>query len=186
MEYLRQIGTYPSLLLGPAFAAAVVSGVVAILVGWLNRKATSDDVNRRIDSERAITDKKLAHEREQALTDRAWLDYGLRRDIYLDFAAQIGCLFEGEPSPTTTEAAAARMVKRTFIETCRKVRLIGSDEVVKALNELTASIKARQHHDITERNYAKLMNAIRRDIRTLNEKPPAGTALDESAFPIES
>jgi hypothetical protein len=186
MEYWTQITTYPSLLLGPIVVGALVSGVLSAWIARKNRAATSADVDRKIEAERQLTHAQLTHEWDKALTDRAWADYGLRRDIYLDLAKQISCLFDSRAPATLAEIAAAESAKRTFHETGRKVRLIGSDEVVSALNNLTASIKSREPHTVTGSYYSKLMNAIRQDIRTLNEKPPIGTALNESAFPIES
>ena len=182
MAYWTQILTYPSLLIGPVLLAAVISGVVAILVGRSTRKATSGDVDRKIASERALTDAKFAHERDSALTDRAWADYGLRRDVYLELAARIGCLFL---SVQATQASTNHAEKAEFHKTTRKVRLIGSDAVVGALNNLTFSIKNGAPHNITSENYSILMNAIRLDIRTLNENPAVGTSLDPSAFPLE-
>lgn len=186
MEYWTQLATYPSLVVGPVLAAAIVSGFVSLWVGRGNRLAASDDVDRKIEAERQVTDAKLNHEREKSLTDRAWTDYGIRRDIYLDLAAQIGCLFEFIPVVPKEANLAKIAANKTFHETCRKVRLIGSDDVVRALNNLTASIKSGANPEVTRSAYSKLMNAIRMDIRTLNERPPLGTTLDENAFPIES
>jgi len=186
MEYWTQIANSPSLLIGPVVVGALVSGVIGVWVAWRGRVATSGDVDRKIDAERLLTDTKICHEREEALTDRAWADYGLRRDIYLDLAEQIGCLFESSAPRDPEAVVLAAAARKAFIETTRKVRLVGSDEVVRALNDLTASIRESMSHSVTGDNYSKLMNAIRRDIRTLNVKPPVGTTLDEGAFPIES
>lgn len=176
MEYWEQITSYPSLLLGPVVLAAIVSAMVSIVSSAQNRAATSADVNRRIDAERQATDSKLAHERDRAISDRAWIDYGLRRDVYLNLAENIDDLIV----PGNEDR------HRAFMIATRKVRLIGSDDVVLSLNALTDSIKAKMDTDERSRRYSALFNAIRRDIRTLNEKPPVGTVLDESAFPIES
>jgi hypothetical protein len=176
MEYWQQIATYPSLLIGPAVLAALIAAVVSLITGAMNRNATSADVDRKIEAERQATDTKLSHERDRAVSDRAWVDYALRRDVYLDLATNVDDLIQ--------PGDAAR--HRAFMIATRKVRLIGSDEVVRALNALTDSIKGRTDDAQRSRCYSALFNAIRKDIRTLNEKPPVGTLLDESAFPIES
>lgn len=207
MSFWDQITTYPALTIGPVLVAAVVSGLISILIASGNRKATSADVDRKIraeseatdrkivaesdatsskiDAERALTDIKFAHEKEKVLSERAWADYGLRRDVYLQLADRIDYMFAGNqppaPAPSTGDSS-----RKAFHETARKVRLIASDEVVDALNAMTTAIKEGKSPDVTQRLYSELMNAIRVDIRTLNEKPPVGTRLDTSAFPIES
>lgn len=176
MEYWHQITTYPSLLLGPAVLAALIAAVVSVITSAINRAATTADVDRKIKAESEATNLKLTHERDRAVSDRAWADYGLRRDIYLDLAANVDDLI----NPGDAER------HRAFMIATRKVRLVGSDDVVMALNALTDSIKGNGDDAKRSRCYSALFNAIRRDIRTLNEKPPVGTMLDENAFPIES
>lgn len=65
----------------------------------------------------------------------------------------------------------------------RKVRLVGSDEVVWALNDLTNSIKLSSSDK--EQKYSDLLCALRVDVRTLNAEPPAGTVLTAEEFPVE-
>lgn len=177
MEYLRQIAEYPSLIIGPAVVASLFSGLFLLWIADLNRKATTSDVKRKIESERELNIAKFGHDNYQALTDRAWADYGIRRDVYLELAEHVGSLY-GE---TTIKEEKAR-----FHVAARKVRVVGSDEVVLALNAFTASMKNSEGPEAHELRLRDLMNAIRIDIRTLNEKPPQGTRLDASAFPIES
>jgi hypothetical protein len=203
MDLLALIKTQPSLVFGPMVLAAVISGIISMWVGRATRKATSGDVDRKIkaehettqykidaergvtaqkiDSEGALLRAKLTHETSGKLVERAWADYSLRRDIYLDLAKQINYLFSNdlEDAPTTA------IRKREFLQTAQKVRLIGSDEVVRALNSLTESIKTHLGEEVGAERYSKLMNAIRKDIRTLNERPAVGTELDSDAFPIE-
>ena len=176
MEYWTQVTTYPSLLFGPVFLAAVVSGIVGWISNARNRAATSADVERKIEAERRAIDLRLAHERDRAISDRAWIDYALRRDVYLNLAENIDDLIQSGDVDR----------HRAFMIATRKVRLVGNDDVVLALNALTNSIKTGMNEDERSSCYSALFNALRRDIRTLNEKPPVGTALDESAFPIES
>jgi len=199
MSFWDQIASYPALTIGPALTAAVVSGVISISVARGNRKATSADVDRKIDaerdstdrkiaSERSLTDTKLDYERERLLSDRAWNDYGLRRDMYFQLVERIDYMFAGNHASfekSTVLKDSTDPKRKAFHETARKVRLIGSDEVVDALNSLTSAIKSGQA-DVAQQLYSELMNAIRVDIRTLNEKPPVGTKLGVSSFPIES
>ncbi|GBQ45146.1 hypothetical protein [Komagataeibacter europaeus] len=177
MEYLKQIAEFPSLVIGPAVVASLFSGLFLLWIAYLNRRATTADVERKIEFERELNDAKFGHENDKALTDRAWADYGIRRDVYLELAEHVGSLY----GKTTTREEKAR-----FHIAARKVRVVGSDEVVLALNAFTASIKNSQGPEAHELRLRDLMNAIRIDIRTLNEKPPQGTTLDASAFPIES
>lgn len=188
MSFWDQIASYPALTIGPALTAAVVSGVVSVWVARGNRKATSADVDRKINAERNVTDSKIAHEKEKALTDRAWIDYEIRRDIYLQLVERVDYMFAGnqsEEKESSESKKATDPARRAFLETARKVRLIGSDEVVDALNSLTSEIKGG-NIIVAGQRYSELMNAIRLDIRTLNEKPPVGTRLSVSSFPIES
>jgi hypothetical protein len=97
----------------PQVTAAIVAGVVATVIGGLTFLASIWVAERKIRADRAL-----------ALSEKAWTDYELRRDVYLDVARQIDCLFEkGEPAG-----------RPEFHRTARKVRLVGSDRVVLALN----------------------------------------------------
>ncbi|MCI1948090.1 MAG: hypothetical protein LKJ19_07850 [Acetobacter fabarum] len=186
MTYWTQIVSYPSLLFGPAILAAIVSGLISLWVGRSSRRATSNDVDRKIAAERELTDAKLGHERERAISDRAWTDYTLRRDIYLGLTEKIDYLFASRQVTLAEEANNRDASRREFMEMSRKTRLIGSDAVVTALNELTSAIRKGEDEAIMGAKYSALMNAIRKDIRTLNENPPRGTALGSDAFPIEN
>jgi hypothetical protein len=114
--------------------------------------------------------------REKIISDKAWADYELRRDQYIRLAELIGCLFTGE--------TAARLPE--FHEVARAVRIVGSDEVVTALNALTEAIKTHLPSAELEKRYRDLFNAMRRDIREIHELPPQGTTLGPCAFPIEN
>ena len=116
MEYWTQIATSPSLVLGPVLLAAIVSGLVSLWVGRSNRVAASADIDRKIKAERQLTDIKINYERDKALTDRAWTDYGLHRDIYLDLAVQIGCLCQ-VGRPTSAEGVAENQdARKVFLK----------------------------------------------------------------------
>lgn len=155
-------------LSSPQVAAALVAGIVAFTVGLLTVA-----INAIVTA--WVAESKVRADREQAMSEKAWADYELRRDTYMDAARQIDALFEGG----TTEARAE------LNRTARCVRLIGSDQVVKALNALFAGIRENQGPDVNERGYRALFNAMRRDIRQLHVLPPMGTDLNEDAFPIE-
>jgi hypothetical protein len=152
----------------PQIVAALVAGVVALAVGVLtvviNASVTAWVAGRRVRADR-----------EQALSEKAWADYELRRDVYLDAARQIDALFEGGAVEMRTE----------LTRTAQRIRLIGSDQVVVALNELFAGIRQKLSHEVCERRYRTFFNAMRRDIRQLHVLPPIGTDLGEDAFPIE-
>jgi len=104
MEYLKQIAEFPSLVIGPAVVASLFSGLFLLWIAYLNRRATTADVERKIEFERELNDAKFGHENDKALTDRAWADYGIRRDVYLELAEHVGSLY----GKTTTREEKAR------------------------------------------------------------------------------
>jgi hypothetical protein len=93
------------------------------------------------------------------LSDKAWADYELRRDQYIKLAELVSCLFTGDNTSRKTE----------FHEVARAVRLVGSDEVVTALNTFTAAIKNSRPQAELERCYRDLFDAMRQDIREIHE-----------------
>jgi hypothetical protein len=139
-------------LITPAVVAAAVAGIVSIYNNRFNNAAVQ----------------------HQKLRERAWADYEIRRDAYIDIARLIDSLFEKGDLKLRPE----------FHRAARRVRLVGSDSVVQALNDLTRAIKSSDGN--AEQKYSALFNEMRRDIRKLHELPPEGTQLAESAFPIES
>lgn len=152
----------------PVLIAAAVSGGVSLVVGIL-----TVGVNAVVTT--WVSSRKITADREQAMSDKAWADYELRRDIYLDAAKQIDCLFEsGKPEE-----------RREFLRTARRVRVVGSDAVVTAMNALLDSIRNGGGEEVSERLFRSFFNEIRRDIRQLHRLPPQGTELGEDAFPIE-
>lgn len=112
-------------------------------------------------------------QRHKTFSDNAWADYELRRDVYLELVAGIGCLFANGNASSRSQ----------WHETARKVRIIGSDDVVTALNAFTQSI--RDSTDDADARFYDLNLALRRDIRRLRASPPEGTNLKAEAFPIE-
>jgi hypothetical protein len=165
--------------------SALVSGVVAYLVALVNRtalleardeqtRADQEILKSKIDADFKLALKRVDAETAASLNERAWVDYELRRDAYIRLAQLISCLFEGGEA----------LQKPEFHRVARQVRLVGSDEVVAALNAMTGEIKA--HGSDTEQRYRALFNAMRRDIRKIHSLPPEGTDLGEEAFPIES
>ena len=113
-------------------------------------------------------------QRHKILSDNAWADYELRRDLYLEVAAKVDCIFEGGHSSGRPEWHRA----------ARKVRIVGSDEVVRALNALTLAVSSGSHE--ADARYRDFNLALRQDIRTIRSTPAEGTKLDATAFPIES
>lgn len=174
------------LFLGPMLTAAIVAGIVSLIVAKMNKTATLeasrqrvaadiDIAERKIWSDFDVAVQKLNADRDKAMSDKAWVDYELRRDAYVEMAKQIDCLFEGGDPAGRPE----------LHRTARRVRLVGSDQVVTALNELTSAIREGRS-GVLEQRYRALFNAMRRDIRQLHSQPPEGTELGEDAFPIES
>ena len=153
----------------PQILSAVVAAAVALVVGLLTVAINA--------SVTALTaSRKVRADREHALSEKAWADYALRRDVYLDVAGQISCLFENGDATIKPELHCS----------LRKVRLVGSDNAVKALNAFTSAIRGGGDADVLEKRYRALFNAMRRDIRLLHTLPPEGTDLGDEAFPIES
>ncbi|RDJ22007.1 hypothetical protein DWF00_27185 [Bosea caraganae] len=155
-------------LSNPQVTAALVAGVVALVIGFLTVVINSMVTAR-------VASQKVRADRDQALSEKAWADYELRRDVYLGLAGQVDALFEG--GTTAARVELNRMARR--------VRLVGSDQVVLALNELFEAIRNGSGQAVLERCYRALFNAMRRDIRELRVLPPRGTDLNEDAFPIE-
>ncbi len=152
----------------PQVAAAMVAGIVGLVIGIVT-VAINAAVTARVASQKVRAD------REQALIEKAWADYELRRDLYTAFAGQVDCLFEGGDASGRSELN--RMARR--------IRLVGSDRVVRALNEFFEGIQNNLGPVIGEQRFRALFNAMRQDIRQLHAMPPHGTDLDEGAFPIQ-
>lgn len=176
-----------AMVIGPLVTAAVVGGLVSLVVALINRAALlssnrakldadREALQQRIDADLQIAVDKLSAERERLVSDKAWADYELRRDAYTQMAERIDCIFAGGDPKGVPE----------LHRIARRLRLVGSDEVVRTLNALFEAMKARQPTDVLEQAYRRFFNAMRRDIRQLHTMPPEGTDLDESAFPIES
>jgi hypothetical protein len=174
------------LFFGPLVTAAIVAAVVSYIVARINRSALLKTNAEKIAADREASDRRisadidmavqrLSAEREKDLSQRAWVDYELRRDAYIDMAQQIDCLF------STGDRAKRPELHRT----ARRIRLVGSDEVVRAMNALFAAIKAGEEGSL-EGLYRSFFNEMRRDIRRLHAMPPVGTDLSDDAFPIES
>ena len=165
--------------------AAIVSGVVAWLVALLNRdtsltvraqqtEADGQVLRAKIDADYQLALRRVDADVAATMGERAWADYELRRDTYLDLATHVSVLFSGSQVRDRSE----------FHAIARRVRLIGSDEVVRELNALTAGIIA--HSSDSDQHFGMLFNAVRRDIRRIHSLPPEGTDLGPDAFPIET
>lgn len=178
--------TWLALILGSTAVPAIVAGAVSLIVAARAQKGAGAVIDRKIAAERELTNRKFEHELSEARVERAWADYGHRRDVYLEVTERIDCLFDSNAISTPSEAAELRAARREFNRSCRKLRLIGSDKTVLALNALTSAIKRQKASQELNELHGAMMIELRRDIRTLNEGPAAGTALDASHFPIES
>lgn len=152
----------------PQVTAAVVAGAVALVIGFLTVL-----VNSIVTA--AIAERKLRADRALALSEKAWADYELRRDVYLEVGRIIDSLYEGGD-------AAER---REYLRSIRKLWVVGTDEVVKAANALSVAIQAREGPQSLEQKHGDLFNAMRRDIRRLHVLPPKGTDLGPENFPVQ-
>lgn len=172
-------------VISAAVVAAIISGLVSLVAAIIARNsalavrdkqtaAESKILAAKIEADYQLALRKVEADVAARLGERAWADYGLRRDAYVSLARLINVLFEGQGSQDQTE----------FHRVARQIRLVGSDEVVTALNALTNSIKtSASDRDV---RYRALFNAMRRDIRRIHSLPPEGTDLGVDAFPIES
>lgn len=162
-----------AIIISSSVIAAFVGAIASLLVAWVNRAG----LDRRIKADIAIATQKLVADREQSLSANSWADYELRRDAYIEIAEKIDCLFESQNTVDRSD----------FHKAARKIRVIGSDPVVRALNQFTAGVirKDIASHD-REVLFRNLFNAIRKDIRQFSERPPDGTELGPEAFPLES
>ena len=165
-----------------ACVAGVVSVLVALFSNWTIKRINSEKLaadretfSARIQADLYLAVQKLSADQEKAMSDKAWADYALRRDRYFEIAELIDCLFVGGDASN----------KSKFHKVARTVRLVGSDEVVRSLNDFTDAIKQSQPHSVTEQKYRAFFNAMRLDIRELHTLPPQGTALGPDAFPLE-
>ncbi len=111
----------------------------------------------------------------QTLAQRAWTEYERRRDVYAEVLQFIDSLFEGG------EAAE----RRSYLRAVRRLWLVGSDEVVRAANALSAGIRSHESHERLEERYRALIEVMRRDLRKRRWLPPNKTALSQADFPIE-
>lgn len=112
-------------------------------------------------------------DRKKAFSDNAWEDYGVRRDAYIELAHFADSLFQNGDAAKRPD----------FHRAARKVRLLGSDDVVRALNAFTNAAKTDDPEG--EALFQELYSVIRRDIRSLQRQPPEGTELHSKDFPLE-
>lgn len=109
-------------------------------------------------------------------SNRAWIEYEVRRDLYAKYAELVSALYEGGDINKKPELHIVS----------RQIRLIGSDKVVTALTEFTESIKSKKPEDELKNKYQTLFLEMRHDLRTRHSKPPTNTNVKLSDFPLES
>lgn len=192
-----------------------VTTIITVSGGFI---VTRHQAKVREKQERELENLKSQLKLDEQFSANAWVDYALRRDIYLQLAEEVDCLYQSSKasSPSATrvpppipindqtpffdiEGVVAPVMypptyappsmpydpRVNFLKLARKVRLVGSDRVVRALNTFVDSISTGTSEEM-ESAHGALFNAIRRDIRTLRARPAEGTDLDASAFPIQS
>jgi hypothetical protein len=111
----------------------------------------------------------------QALAQRAWTEYERHRDLYLEVVRAIDALL----SETGTED------RKRYRLAIRSVWMGGSDEVVRAANRLSASIKANTSGEELNTAYQGFIVKMRTDLQTRRWLPPGRTSLTEADFPVE-
>jgi alkyl hydroperoxide reductase subunit AhpC len=147
----------------PAIAAAVAGGIFLLVANVLTTGANA-----------LVAWRKFREDRELALSQKAWADYELRRDAYLEIARLIDSLHDGGNQADRSE----------YLRAVRKLWIVGSDDVVRAANALSDNIVAgKSANDLAER-YDALFNAMRGDIRQRRAVPAEGTQLGSGSFPI--
>jgi hypothetical protein len=112
----------------------------------------------------------------QALAQRAWTDYEVRRAAYVDVVQRIEALFGSRE----VEATAL------YLRATRTLWMVGSDQIVKSANALAAGIKAKEPPEKTEQLFQTFINAMRHDLRSRRWLPPGRTTLGVGDFPIEA
>ena len=151
-------------LIGPAVVAAVISGLVSTIGIVISTRAT-----------RAIHAEKLSADADLASADRAWADYERRSGAYTDVIRLIDSLFEGgDPSD-----------RREYLRAVRKVWLIGSDDVVRAINRLSLATGSGAAPDEREQAYRDCIHLMRVDLRIPRSRPPTETKLEPRDFRVE-
>ncbi len=108
-------------------------------------------------------------------SERSWADYELRRDAYLELMRSVDAL----------TATGTPQERGEFHRAARSVRLVGSDEVVRALNALTGGIRHPTQNTNHELNVRAMQLAMRADIRGFPPKARSGTKLTLEDFPLE-
>ena len=92
----------------------------------------------------------------QTLAQRAWTEYERRRDAYVDVVRLIDSLFEGGDVGDRPE----------YLRAVRKVWLVGSDQVVKAINGLSLiTRRSGATNEQQEQAYRDCLSVMRQDLR---------------------
>ena len=112
----------------------------------------------------------------QTLAQRAWTEYEKRRDLYLDVVRKVDALFSNINEP---------LERREYLRAIRSAWIGGSDEVVRAANSLSNTVKSKLPADEREEAYRLFIESMRSDLRTRRWLPPGKTILTKEDFPIE-
>jgi len=122
-----------------------------------------------------VTERKVRTDTALAIGQRAWTEYENRRAAYVEFISLIDAIFSGTPSPD----------KQGYLRAARKVRLVGADDVVRAINELLLGIRQGEKAEQLEDRFRECSLMMRKDLWTHATTLPAGTRLTKADFPIE-
>lgn len=111
----------------------------------------------------------------QSLVQRSWEHYEHKRIAYLEVVCLLDSLFEkGEKTE-----------RHEYMRAVRKVWLVGSDDVVRAIKELHENIKDPNGGKQREAKYSLLIKSMRDDLHLRHYFPPSKTSVSVDFFPIE-
>ncbi|WP_333822022.1 hypothetical protein [Pinisolibacter sp.] len=150
----------PASFIGPAVVAAVVSGIISMIVAAMNREAMASLQTNKIDAERDLAerrfefDKKLSERKLRA--EEAAADWERRNATYQAIIERLPALTVEKRDPGKTEEILAEM---------RRLWVIGSPTVVRATSEfLTAMQTSKTPYSSMEEHLGFLIQTLRQDL----------------------
>ena len=111
----------------------------------------------------------------QQLVQRSWDHYEQKRRAYLEVVSLFDSLFERGDAQKRLE----------YLRAVRGLWLVGSDEVIKAIGNLHASIRDREEPAKYDQLYSQVIKAMREDLHRRSYLPPGKTSLSAKDFPVE-
>lgn len=112
----------------------------------------------------------------QSLVQRSWDHYEQKRIAYLEVVRLLDSLFE----------SGDRSQRHEYMRAVRNVWLVGSDDVVRAINGLHENIKDPTGGNERQAKYSFVIKAMRDDLHRRHYLPPGKTSVSADFFPLES